>query len=99
MTNINLLAHEKDLTITWFYDDIPQEYRDFRQFAQAVDQEYQELRLVLAQTTEMLQTRGGDPELQARWAYLKKRIARLEEKFPFLVSEQLLEYALWGVPH
>jgi hypothetical protein len=99
MSKINLLTDEKDLTITWFFDDIPQDYRDFRQFAQAVDQEYKELRQVLAETNSLLQTRGGDPELQARSAYLKKRIARLEEKFPFLVSEQLLEYALWGVPH
>lgn len=99
MKKINLLDDEKELTMTWFFDDIPQEYRDFRHFAQAVDQEYQELRQVLAKTSDLLKTQGADPELQARSAYLTKRIARLEEKFPFLVSEQLLEYALWGVPH
>ncbi|MBM4287393.1 MAG: hypothetical protein FJ135_04445 [Deltaproteobacteria bacterium] len=101
MAGINLIPEdkEKDLTITWFYDDIPQEYRDFRKFAQAVEQEYQELQKLLAEATEKLKTEGSDAELQAREKYLKKRIDGMEKKFPWLLSELLLEYALWGVPH
>lgn len=90
---------EKDLTLTWFYDEIPEEYRQFRKFALALDQEYQELRQLLTETEAMLQTQGSTAELQARAKYLTKRICHLENKFPWLVSAQLLEYALWGVPH
>jgi hypothetical protein len=64
-----------------------------------VEQEYQELRQLFTETQEQLQTQDPDIELQARARYLRKRIAGLEEKFPWLISEQLLEYALWGVPH
>ncbi len=90
---------EKELTLTWFFDDLPQEYKDFRQYAQAVEREYEELRQVLRATEEELLSREGDPNLTARAAYVRKRLQGLETKFPWLVSEQLLEFALWGVPH
>jgi hypothetical protein len=101
MKEINYLPaeKEKDLTLTWFYDEIPEEYRQVRKYTQEVEQEYQELRQLLLKTQEKLQTRHTDVELQARARYLKKRITGLEEKFPWLISEQFLEYALWGVPH
>ena len=90
---------EKELTLTWFFDDLPQEYKDFRQYAQAVEREYEELRQVLRATEEELCTREADPNLLARATYVRKRLHGLESKFPWLVSEQLLEFALWGVPH
>jgi hypothetical protein len=90
---------EKDLTLTWFYDEIPEEYRQFRTSAQSLEQEYQELRQHLSETQRMLQAQPLDIELQARADYLQKRITDLEAKFPWLISEQFLEYALWGVPH
>lgn len=90
---------EKELTLTWFFDDLPQEYKDFRRFAQAVEREYEELRQVLRATEEELPVREGDPNLMARAAYVGKRLRDLESKFPWLTSEQLLEFALWGVPH
>ena len=101
MTGINYIPadEEKDLTLTWFYDEIPEEYRQVRKFVQVLEQEYLELRQLLEETEEKLQTQSTDAELQARTKYLKKRIAGLEKKFPWLVSEQFLEYALWGVPH
>jgi hypothetical protein len=101
MTGINYIPadKEKDLTLTWFYDEIPEEYRQVRKFVQVLEQEYLELRQLLEETEEKLQTRSTDAELQARTKYLNKRIAGLEKKFSWLVSEQFLEYALWGVPH
>jgi hypothetical protein len=85
---------EKELSVTWFYDDIPQAYRDVRKFAQAVEQEYQELRQLQAETEERLKNQSTPAELQARAKYLKKKINGLETKFPWLVSEQLIECAL-----
>jgi predicted patatin/cPLA2 family phospholipase len=101
MTGINYIPadEEKDLTLTWFYDEIPEEYRQVRKFVQVLEQEYLELRQLLEETEEKLQIQSTKAELQARTKYLKKRIAGLEKKFPWPVSEQFLEYALWGVPH
>ncbi len=101
MTRINYFPEEKDkdLTLSWFYDDLPEEYRQVRKFVQGLEQEYLELRQLLQETEERRQTYPADVELEARAKYLQKRIAGLEKKFPWLVSEQVLEYALWGVPH
>ncbi|HAY21836.1 hypothetical protein [Desulfobacca acetoxidans] len=83
----------------WFYDDIPVEYRDLRKFMQPIENEYLELRQLLAQTEKEIKTQGTDAELEARAAYLRKRIEALEVKHPWLVSGLLLEHALWGMPH
>jgi hypothetical protein len=101
MAGINYIPaeKEKDLTLTWFYDEIPEEYRQVRKFTQVLEQEYLELRQLLEETEEKLLTQSADAELQVRTKYLKKRIAGLEKKFPWLVAEQCLEYALWGVPN
>jgi hypothetical protein len=90
---------EKNLTLSWFYDEIPEEYREVRKYAQGVEQEYLELRQLLKETLDHLQTHDPSLELQSRAGYLKKRLAELEKKFPWLTAEQFLEYALWGVPH
>lgn len=90
---------EKELTLTWFYDDIPEEFRQVRKFAQMVEQEYLELRQLLQEAEEGLGTQSADVELQARTKYLHKRVKGLEKNHPWLVAEQVLEYALWGVPH
>lgn len=90
---------EKDLTLTWFFDDLPEEYRNFRQYAQTVEREYEELRQILRATEEELMEQPADPNLTTRSAYLLKRLQEMETKFPWLVSDQLLEFALWGVPH
>lgn len=93
------LDQEKDLTVTWFFDDLPQEYRDFRQYAQTVEREYEELRHLLQAAEQELAAQAGDVELTAKVAYLRRRLHELEAKFPWLVRDQLLEFALWGVPH
>lgn len=101
MTGINRLdeKEEKDLTLSWFYDDLPEEYRQVRKFTQGLEQEYLELRQLLKGTQERLETQMTDIELQARAKYLNKRISDMEKKFPWLVAEQVLEHSLWGVPH
>lgn len=101
MKEINYISkdEEKDLTLTWFYDDIPEEFREVRKNIQGVEQEYLELRQLLKETEDRLQNQINDVEMQARARYLKRRITHLEKKFPWLVTEQVLEYSLWGVPH
>ncbi len=90
---------ERDLTLTWFFDDLPQDYQDFRRAAQVVEREYAELRQLLQAAEAASRDDADHVELNARVAYLRKRLKGLEEKFPWLVSDQLLEFALWGVPH
>lgn len=92
-------TEEKDLSLTWFYDELPEEYRRFRREAAPVEREYQELRQLLAAARQALAHQADNPELQARVAYLEKRLRHLESKFPWLTSDIALEYALWGVPH
>jgi hypothetical protein len=101
MKKINYIPEDKDkdLALTWFYDDIPEEFRQLRKNAQGIEAEYLELRQLLKETAEQLHNQPADAEMQARARYLNKRIAGLEKKFPWLVSEQVLEYALFGVPH
>jgi hypothetical protein len=101
MKKINYIPEDKDkdLTLTWFYDDIPEEFRQVRKNVQGLEEEYLELRQLLKETKERLHNQPTDVEMQARARYLKKRISDVEKKFPWLVSEQVLEYALWGVPH
>jgi hypothetical protein len=101
MKKINYIPEDKDkdLTLTWFYDDIPEEFRQVRKNVQGLEEEYLELRQLLQETAERLQNQPTDVEIKARSRYLKKRITDIEKKFPWLVAEQVLEYALWGVPH
>lgn len=101
MKKINYIPEDKDkdLTLTWFYDDIPEEFRQVRKNVQGLEEEYLELRQLLQETEGLLHNQPTDVEMQARSRYLTKRITDLEKKFPWLVAEQVLEYALWGVPH
>ena len=101
MKKINYIPEDKDkdLTLTWFYDDIPEEFRQVRKNVQGLEEEYLELRQLLKEATDRLHHQPTDVEMQARARYLTKRISDLEKKFPWLVAEQVLEYALWGVPH
>jgi len=42
MAGINYIPadEEKDLTLTWFYDEIPEEYRQVRKYVQVLEQEF-----------------------------------------------------------
>jgi hypothetical protein len=88
-----------DEDLMWFYDDQAEDYRNFRQEAQAVEREYLELRQLLRTAEDNLQADPDNANFQAKVRYLTKRIKGLEEKAPWLASGLMIEYALWGVPH
>ena len=56
MKKINYIPEDKDkdLTLTWFYDDIPEEFRQVRKNVQGLEEEYLELRQLLQETEERL---------------------------------------------
>lgn len=83
----------------WFYDDPPEDYKNFRKEAQVIEKEYLELRVLLKAAEDDLKAEPENENLQARVRYLTKRIKDLEEKAPWLVSGLMLEFALWGTPH
>ena len=85
--------------LMWFYDDQPEDYKNFRQEARALEKEYLELRQHLQGAEKNLEAEPGNENFQAKVKYLTKRIKDLEEKAPWLTSGLLMEYALWGVPH
>ncbi len=90
---------DKDLTLTWFYDFLSEDYSRFRQEAARVEREYEELRRLLAAAQQELTAAPADPERRVRVTYLQKRLTDLEKKYPWLTRDIILEYALWGVPH
>jgi len=88
-----------DRDLMWFFNDQPEDYRNFRKKAQALEKEYLELRQLLQTAEAKLRDAPDDENYQAKVKYLTKRIKDLEEKAPWLTSGLLAEYALWGVPH
>jgi hypothetical protein len=88
-----------DPKLMWFFDEQPEDYQNFRKEAQALEREYLELRQLLQAAAKNLQAEPDNKGLGVKVEYLTKRIKGLEEKFPWLTSGLMLEYALWGVPH
>ena len=88
-----------DQDLMWFYDDQSDDYKEFRQKAQALEREYLELRQLLRRAEENLQADPDNEDFQAKVDYLTKRIKGLEEKAPWLTTGLMMEYALGGVPH
>ncbi|MFZ5447918.1 MAG: hypothetical protein ACOZFS_04690 [Thermodesulfobacteriota bacterium] len=88
-----------DKDLMWFFDELPEDYKNFRREAKGPEREYLELRNLLQVAEAKLHAEPGNEDLQAKVGYFKKRIKRLEEKFPWLASDLMLEYSLWGVPH
>lgn len=87
------------MSLMWFFDEIPEEYRAFRREAQALEREYLELRVLLRDTQAALRSEADDENLKAKERYLCKRLAELEQKAPYLAEDILKEFALYGVPH
>jgi hypothetical protein len=88
-----------DQDLMWFYDDQSEDYKNFRQEAQALEREYLELRILLRAAEANLEADPDDENLQVKVRYLTKRIKGLEKKAPWLASGLMPEYAIWGVPH
>lgn len=88
-----------DKDLMWFFDDPPEDYKKFRKEAQLIEREYLELRVLLRDAQNDLQAEPQNENLQAKVSYLQQRIKSLEEKAPWLISDQLKEFDLWGVPH
>jgi polyhydroxyalkanoate synthesis regulator phasin len=88
-----------DKDLMWFFDEIPQDYRNFRRHAGPLEREYLELRRLLGEAEARLKAEPDSEELQAKVRYLTKRVQDLENKAPYLADDVLKEVALWGVPH
>jgi hypothetical protein len=90
---------DKDHDPMWFFDEQPENYKTFRNEAQALEKEYLELRKLLAEAENSLKNEPDNENFQAKVSYLTGRIKSLEEKAPWLTSGLMVEYALWGTPH
>jgi hypothetical protein len=88
-----------DQDLMWFFDDTPEDFRDFRQKALPLEREYLEIRRLLREAEAALRAEPENEYNQARVTYLKKRLKDLEEQAPWLVSGLLQEFGLWGNPH
>jgi len=87
------------MSLHWFYDEIPEDYRNFRREATPLEREYLELRVLLRDAQAALQGDAANVKLQAQVKYFRKRVAELEGLHPWLAEEIAKEIGLWGVPH
>jgi len=90
---------DQDKDPMWFFDEPPEDYRTFRNEAQALEKEYLELRNLLAEAEKSLKNEPDNENLRAKTSELTERIKGLEEKAPWLTSGLMIEYGLWGTPH
>lgn len=89
------------MSLMWFYDDYGEleDYQAFRKEALPLEKEYLDLRKVLHEAEAALRQDPENEHLQAKVAYLKKRLRGLEQKAPWLAGDRPMEYDLWGSPH
>lgn len=90
---------DEDQDLMWFFDEQPEEYKNFRKEALAVEKEYSELRTFLAEAETRLKAEPDNEDFQAQVRNISSKIKNLEEKSPWLTSGLMMEYALWGTPH
>lgn len=85
----------------WFYDeaDDADEWRSFRQQAQALEAEHLRLRTALRDAEAALRERPEDSARSRLVDELRSALEEMERKAPWLASDLALELALWGVPH
>jgi len=85
----------------WFFDEAGEllEYRKMRQEVRLLEKEYLDLRVRLRDAQTALRNTPEDPYLQARVAYLAKRIKDLEDQNRWLAADYPLEIALFSRPH
>lgn len=87
------------MSIMWFYDDVPEEYRAFRQEAERLEQEHLETRKALQKAEETLRAEPENALLQTRVAELQNKLAELDKQAPWISQGGMREFLLWGSPH
>jgi len=87
------------MSLMWFYDDVPEEYQNFRQEAQRLEKEHLETRTALRDAQAELRADPKNPQLQARMTELETKLADLDKRAPWISQGIPLEILLWGVPH
>jgi len=87
------------MSLHWFFDEIPDDYRTFRRRAEELEQDYLDVRQRRRQAQTELEQEPDNEVQQARVRYLHRRQADLERQAPWLAAEVLHEVALWGCPH
>ena len=87
------------MDLMWFYDEVPEEYRDFRQQAQALEKEHLETRTALKEAQAAQKGDPENPSLKTRVTELEAKLADLDKRAPWISQGLPLEMLLWGVPH
>lgn len=87
------------MDLMWFYDEVPEEYRDFRQQAQALEKEHLETRTALKEAQAAQKADPENPSLKTRVTELEAKLADLDKRAPWISQGLPLEMLLWGVPH
>jgi tRNA A37 N6-isopentenylltransferase MiaA len=87
------------MSLMWFYDEVPEEYRQFRQEAQHLEKEHLETRTALRDAQAARRADPENPALQVRVTELETKLADLDKRAPWISQGSQLEMLLWGVPH
>jgi hypothetical protein len=87
------------MSLMWFYDEVPEEYRRFREEAQALEKEHLETRTALREAQAAQRADPENPAHKARVRELETRLADLDKRAPWISRGELLEMLLWGGPH
>ena len=87
------------MDLMWFYDEVPEEYRDFRQQAQALEKEHLETRTALKEAQAAQKADPENPSRKTRVTELEAKLADLDKRAPWISQGLPLEMLLWGVPH
>ena len=87
------------MSLMWFYDELPEEYRAFREEAQALEKEHLETRVALREVQAALRADPENSRLLGQVAELETKLAEVEKRAPWITQGGLIEMLLWGVPH
>jgi tRNA A37 N6-isopentenylltransferase MiaA len=87
------------MSLMWFYDEVPEEYRHFRQEAQHLEKEHLETRTALRDAQAARRADPENPTLQVRVTELETKLAELDKRAPWISQGFQLEMLLWGAPH
>jgi hypothetical protein len=80
--------------VEWLLERHSQFHKEYRH----IESEYLELRILLRDVETALRTDPENEGMRLRVYYLKRRLERLEEKYPWLISENPPEVAFWAAP-